>query len=109
VAADWEARAADVTGRRRAGRPQDGPMVQNKNQHLLLSRIERYDSPMATNPFGYPPLSSLLKIKRSVFVSYHHSGDRGWYDAFARYFSETYDVIEDNSVERQIDSDALNT
>jgi hypothetical protein len=55
----------------------------------------------------YPPLSSLplFPIKRQVFVSYHHGGDRRWYDAFARHFADTYDVIEDNSVERRIDSD----
>jgi hypothetical protein len=58
-----------------------------------------------TNFFGYPGVSALLNIKRKVFVSYHHGGDRAWYDAFARHFAETYDVIDDNSVERAIDSD----
>jgi hypothetical protein len=43
--------------------------------------------------------------KRKVFVSYHHRGDRNWYDAFTKFFCDTYDVIQDNSVEREIDSD----
>jgi len=43
--------------------------------------------------------------KRKVFVSYHHGGDQAWYDCFARTFSETYDVLYDNSLQRRIDSD----
>jgi hypothetical protein len=45
------------------------------------------------------------KPKRCVFVSYHHKDDRNYYDAFARLFSDTYNVIQDSSVEREIDSD----
>lgn len=44
-------------------------------------------------------------IKRKVFVSYHHGGDQAYYDAFSRGFCDLYDVIADNSLERQIDSD----
>ncbi len=43
-------------------------------------------------------------VKRKVFVSYHHSGDRWYYETFIRAFSNLYDVLEDNSVERRIDS-----
>jgi hypothetical protein len=49
-------------------------------------------------------LLSSLGIKRKVFISYHHSGDKAYYDAFINDFSNTYDVIHDNSVERAIDS-----
>lgn len=44
-------------------------------------------------------------VKRKVFVSYHHGGDQAWYNAFSETFHDTYDVIADNSLERQIDSD----
>jgi hypothetical protein len=53
------------------------------------------------SPFGLPP----VLVRRQVFVSYHHGGDRAWYDAFAKHFGDSYEVIEDNSVERAIDSD----
>jgi hypothetical protein len=49
--------------------------------------------------FNYP------SAKRSIFVSFHHGGDRAYYDAFSKLFADTYDVIQDNSVEREIDSD----
>jgi len=44
-------------------------------------------------------------VKHKVFVSYHHHGDQAYYDAFSRAFADAYDVIYDNSLERQIDSD----
>jgi hypothetical protein len=47
----------------------------------------------------------LGQTKHKIFVSYHHGGDRAWYDAFSRTFCDQYDVIEDNSPERAIDSD----
>ncbi len=49
-------------------------------------------------------LLSGLGIKRKVFVSYHHGGDKAYYDAFINAYSNMYDVIHDNSVERAIDS-----
>jgi len=49
-------------------------------------------------------LSGLGIPKRRIFVSYHHGNDRGYYDEFSRFFSATYDVIQDNSVDRDIDS-----
>ncbi len=42
--------------------------------------------------------------KRRVFVSYHHGNDRAYYQEFSRFFSSMYDVIHDNSVDRDIDS-----
>ncbi len=49
-------------------------------------------------------LSGLGISKRKVFVSYHHGGDRAYYDNFSNFFSATCDVIQDNSVDRTIDS-----
>lgn len=49
-------------------------------------------------------LSGLGAIKRKVFVSYHHGNDKPYYDAFINTFSNSYDVIHDNSVERAVDS-----
>jgi hypothetical protein len=43
--------------------------------------------------------------KRRIFVSYHHGRDRNYYDFFSRKFSEEYEVIHDNSVRREINSD----
>jgi hypothetical protein len=50
-------------------------------------------------------LFGLAQIKRKIFVSYHHRGDQAYYNAFSRTFCDQYDVIYDNSLERQIDSD----
>lgn len=49
-------------------------------------------------------LSGLGAIKRKVFVSYHHGNDKAYYDGFINTFSNSYDVIHDNSVERAVDS-----
>ena len=43
--------------------------------------------------------------KRKVFVSYHHGGDQAYYDGFAQFFAQTYDVFTDKSLERAYDSD----
>jgi len=49
-------------------------------------------------------LWELLRPKRTVFVSYHHGNDRNYYDEFERIFADAYEAIEDNSVDRLIDS-----
>jgi hypothetical protein len=49
-------------------------------------------------------VSALGASPHKVFVSYHHGGDQAYYDVFSRTFHDTYDVIQDNSLERQIDS-----
>ena len=58
---------------------------------------------MANSPYT----DALLRLlgRRKVFVSYHHHGDRGSYDSLSSVISSEYDVIQDNSVEREIDSD----
>jgi hypothetical protein len=56
------------------------------------------------SPFS---LGSLLDapVKHRVFVSYHHGGDQAYYDAFSQAFHDTYEVIQDNSLERAVNSD----
>lgn len=49
--------------------------------------------------------SLLIQTKRKIFVSYHHGGDQWYYNEFSRIFSETYDVVQDSSLDRSIDSD----
>lgn len=44
-------------------------------------------------------------VKRQVFLSYHHDEDQSYYNVFSRTFCDTYDVITDNSLERQIGSE----
>jgi hypothetical protein len=39
-----------------------------------------------------------------IFISYYHDEDRNYYEVFSTRFAETYDVIEDNSVDCEIDS-----
>lgn len=53
-------------------------------------------------------LRSFLEIKRKVFVSYHHGNDQYFYDGFSHIFSDTYDILRDNSLDRRIDSDNAN-
>jgi hypothetical protein len=43
--------------------------------------------------------------KPVVFVSYHHGGDQGYYNRFARVFADTYRIIRDNSLRKEISSD----
>ncbi len=43
--------------------------------------------------------------KRKVFVSYHHRNDQEFYDEFSILFNDTYEVINDNSLDRVINSD----
>lgn len=54
----------------------------------------------------YKSLSSLLiRVKRKVFVSYHHESDQAFRDSFSRSFDNSYDVVTDNSLSRAVDSD----
>ncbi len=56
-------------------------------------------------PYINPLYISRPTTKRQVFLSYHHGGDQGYYDAFSRAFSDTYGIIRDGSLDRVIDSD----
>lgn len=42
--------------------------------------------------------------KRKIFISYHHKGDQYYYNTLSTAFSSTYEIIQDNSLDRQIDS-----
>jgi hypothetical protein len=44
------------------------------------------------------------RVRRKVFVSYHHRGDQAYYDEFSRVFHDSYEAITDNSLERRVDS-----
>jgi len=59
-------------------------------------------------PSQMPILSNILDIntikKPRVFVSYYHSEDRSYYDEFASRFADNYEMIQDRSVDRVIDS-----
>lgn len=54
---------------------------------------------------GYGLKNFNIPKKRCVFVSFHHDSDQWYYDEFSRFFSELYDTIQDNSLDRIIDSD----
>lgn len=40
-----------------------------------------------------------------VFVSYHHHGDQGFYNALSVAMQRTYSLVQDNSLDRRVDSD----
>lgn len=40
-----------------------------------------------------------------IFISFHHENDQGYYDEFSRFFSDNYEAVRDNSVDRINDSD----
>lgn len=56
--------------------------------------------------YGYPTLGTLLTqpVKRKVFISYHHDNDQWYYNEFSRFFSSGYETVQDNSLDRLIDS-----
>ena len=47
----------------------------------------------------------IIPVRPRVFVSYHHGNDQWYYNEFNRAFHDTYEAIQDNSVDRTIDSD----
>lgn len=59
-----------------------------------------------TNGYGFSGMGTLLSlpIKRKVFLSYHHDNDQWYYNEFSRFFSEQYEAIQDNSLNRLVDS-----
>jgi len=65
------------------------------------------------NPFNSSPPSTgrtlltglVPPTKRRVFVSYHHGNDQAFYNAFSRYYSAAYDVVQDNSLRQSIKSE----
>ncbi len=59
--------------------------------------------PPPSDPFNV--LMQALTARRRVFVSYHHLADRTFYEAFSSVAYDTYDAVEDGSVDRILDSD----
>lgn len=59
-----------------------------------------------TNGYGFSGLGALLAqpIKRKVFISYHHDNDQWYYNEFSRFFSRQYEAVQDNSLDRLVDS-----
>ena len=47
----------------------------------------------------------LIPKKRRIFVSYHHHSDQWYFNEFTRFFGELYETVQDNSLDRTIDSD----
>lgn len=43
--------------------------------------------------------------RRRVFVSYHHGGDRNYYDTFCKFYEVKHEIVHDNSPQRAIESD----
>jgi hypothetical protein len=44
-------------------------------------------------------------VKRKIFVSYHHRGDQDYYDMLSRTFGGIYELLEDHSLDHEVDSD----
>ena len=60
---------------------------------------------MTSHLFGSGLLGITPPVRHKIFVSSHHASDQAYYDAFSRAFQDTHEVIYDNSLERQIDSE----
>ena len=44
------------------------------------------------------------RVRRNVFVSYHHGGDQNYYNALSKVMDDDLSLVTDNSLERKIDS-----
>lgn len=57
-----------------------------------------------TGLFGMvPPYTP--PVRRKIFVSYHHANDQAYYNTFSKVFHDQYEAIQDNSLDREVDSD----
>ena len=59
----------------------------------------------ALSPLAYQLLTEALTTRRKVFLSYHHDNDQWYYNQFSQVFHATYEAVQDNSLDRAIDSD----
>jgi hypothetical protein len=63
-----------------------------------------------SQPSSLATLSQILlgiPEKRKVFISYHHHGDQAYKDALVAQYCDSYELLEDNSLGRMIDTDNL--
>lgn len=44
-------------------------------------------------------------IRRKIFISYHHDNDQWYYNQFCQIFADTYEAVQDNSLDRLIGSE----
>ena len=54
-------------------------------------------------PFG--PIPAFPPERRKIFISYHHDLDQVYYAMISGIFSNQFEAIQDNSLDRLIDSD----
>ncbi len=52
----------------------------------------------------YPTLLSGVQ-RRKIFISYHHGGDQAYYNALSDKIHDQLDLVYDNSLNREIDSE----
>ena len=57
----------------------------------------------------FADLAAVLGIpeKRKIFISYHHHGDQAYKNYLSNVYCEQYELLEDNSLDRMIDTDNL--
>lgn len=58
------------------------------------------------NNSGLPLGRILVPAKRKVFISYHHK-DQIWVDSFKKIFAQTYELFNDCSLDKAIESNDL--
>ena len=44
-------------------------------------------------------------VRRRIFISYHHAHDQAYYDALSKTLHDKMDLVFDNSLDREIDSE----
>jgi hypothetical protein len=55
--------------------------------------------------FAAPLPFGLIPEKRKVFISYHHKNDQWYYNTLSAAINSGYTAVQDNSLDRDIDSD----
>lgn len=57
--------------------------------------------------YPLPPFAMPARIKRKVFISYHHEREQFWFNHFSNTFSEDYEVFQDQSLDDEVESEDL--
>jgi MTH538 TIR-like domain (DUF1863) len=94
-----------------AHRPSGASLLAPAGSPLPLPPPPQYASGLGSLLSGLPrqlsPLREFLAQlpkKRQIFISYHHGADRPYKNALSL-FCDGYELLEDHSVDREIDSD----